>query len=85
MTTTNPIPAAGPRVAVVGGGIVGIILTLALSHRNVSVRLYEQAERFREVGAGIAFSASARRCSTSLTFTITMAGQHSLELLIAYL
>ncbi|KAL7622901.1 hypothetical protein AAE478_006580 [Parahypoxylon ruwenzoriense] len=53
---------AEPQIAIIGGGIVGVILALGLVRRKVSVRLYEQAAGFREVGAGIAFSACARRC-----------------------
>ncbi|KAK4110265.1 FAD/NAD(P)-binding domain-containing protein [Canariomyces notabilis] len=54
--------AAAPQIAIVGGGIVGVILALGLVRQNMSVRVYEQAAGFREVGAGIAFSACARRC-----------------------
>ncbi|UNI22110.1 Salicylate 1-monooxygenase [Purpureocillium takamizusanense] len=53
---------AKPHLAIVGGGIVGVILTLGLLRRKVSVRLYEQSTGFQEIGAGIAFSACARRC-----------------------
>jgi salicylate hydroxylase len=56
--------AAAPQIAIVGGGIVGVILALGLVRQNMSVRVYEQAAGFREVGAGIAFSACARRCSS---------------------
>lgn len=55
---------AEPRVAIVGGGIVGAILTLGLLRQNISVRVYERAGGFREIGAGMAFTAAARRCST---------------------
>ncbi|KAI5861145.1 FAD/NAD(P)-binding domain-containing protein [Durotheca rogersii] len=57
VTTAKP-----PQIAIVGGGIVGIILALGLTRQNIPVRVYEQARGFREVGAGIAFSACARRC-----------------------
>lgn len=55
---------AEPHIAIVGAGIVGVILALGLSRQKVSVRVYEQAAGFREIGAGIAFSACARRCSS---------------------
>lgn len=50
------------EIAVVGGGIVGLILTAGLVHRNIKVKLYEQARGFREIGAGIAFTANAIKC-----------------------
>lgn len=55
---------AEPHIAIVGGGIVGLMLALGLARQTISVRVYEQAAGFREIGAGIAFSASARRCSS---------------------
>ncbi|KAI1842509.1 hypothetical protein JX265_012679 [Neoarthrinium moseri] len=51
-----------PHIAIVGGGIVGVVLTLGLIKQAIPVQLYEQAQGFRELGAGIAFSACARRC-----------------------
>ncbi|KAF7596505.1 hypothetical protein BBP40_001377 [Aspergillus hancockii] len=53
---------AEPHIVIVGGGIVGVILALGLVRQKISVRVYEQAAGFREIGAGIAFSACARRC-----------------------
>lgn len=49
------------RVAIIGGGIVGLVLAAGLARRQVNVRLFEQAQGFREVGAGIAFNATAIR------------------------
>lgn len=48
-------------VALVGGGITGIALTIALLKRGIDVRLYEQAPQFTEIGAGIAFSPNAKQ------------------------
>ncbi|KAF5679761.1 salicylate 1-monooxygenase [Fusarium denticulatum] len=62
-----------PRIAIVGGGVVSIILTLGLIERNIPVRVYEQASGFREVGAGFAFSACARHCMNLLSPAITEA------------
>jgi salicylate hydroxylase len=53
-----------PRIAIVGGGVVSMILTFGLIQRKIPVRVYEQASGFREIGAGFAFSACARHCST---------------------
>jgi salicylate hydroxylase len=36
-----------------GGGIGGLIAAYALAHKGFPVRLFEQADEFREVGAGI--------------------------------
>lgn len=55
--------APKPQIAIVGGGIVSMMLTLVLIKQKIPVRVYEQASGFREVGAGIAFSACARHCS----------------------
>lgn len=57
MTTDN----AGIHVAIVGGGITGLILALGLQHRGVSYTLYERAPAFTEIGAGIGFSPNAER------------------------
>ena len=61
--------AAGPNatgnqlnVAIVGGGIVGCVTALGLLKRGISVTIYEQARSFREIGAGIAFSATPQKC-----------------------
>jgi 2-polyprenyl-6-methoxyphenol hydroxylase-like FAD-dependent oxidoreductase len=42
------------RVVIVGGGIGGLAAANALSQRGIDVRVYEQAERLAEVGAGVA-------------------------------
>jgi 2-polyprenyl-6-methoxyphenol hydroxylase-like FAD-dependent oxidoreductase len=63
MAIDNLARSSSPQIAIIGGGIVGVMLTLGLLRQNVSVRLYEQSGGFREIGAGIAFSACARRCS----------------------
>jgi 2-polyprenyl-6-methoxyphenol hydroxylase-like FAD-dependent oxidoreductase len=44
-----------------GGGIGGITTALALRQRGIECRLFEQAEAFRQVGAGIQISANATR------------------------
>ncbi|KAF7591626.1 hypothetical protein BBP40_001265 [Aspergillus hancockii] len=47
------------HVAVVGGGIAGLTLAIALYHRGIPVMIYEQAAAFGEVGAGVSFSPNA--------------------------
>lgn len=49
------------RIAIVGGGITGLTLALGLIRRGVSVCIYEQAQNFREIGAGIGFTPNAER------------------------
>ncbi|EAW07080.1 FAD binding domain protein, partial [Aspergillus clavatus NRRL 1] len=49
-------------VAIMGGGIVGLILALGLLRRGFTVKVYEQAQEFHEIGAGVAFTANAQRC-----------------------
>jgi 2-polyprenyl-6-methoxyphenol hydroxylase-like FAD-dependent oxidoreductase len=52
---------SGLRIAVVGGGIGGLVLALALRERGVGFAVYEQADELREVGAAVALSANATR------------------------
>ncbi|CAG9986792.1 unnamed protein product [Clonostachys byssicola] len=46
-------------IAIVGGGIAGLTLAIALHHRGVPFTLYEQAPAFGEIGAGVSFTPSA--------------------------
>ena len=48
-------------VLIVGGGLGGIATALSLRARGVPFELFEQAEAFREVGAGIQLSANVMR------------------------
>ncbi|OTA60079.1 FAD/NAD(P)-binding domain-containing protein [Hypoxylon sp. EC38] len=50
------------EIAIVGGGIIGLSLAAGLIKQNVKVKVYEQAKGFREIGAGMAFTANAIRC-----------------------
>ncbi|KAL0264700.1 hypothetical protein SLS55_000651 [Diplodia seriata] len=52
--------AAGPpskpfTVAIVGGGLGGVVLAIALLAQRVPVHIYEAAKGFGEIGAGVAF------------------------------
>ena len=58
------------RVAIIGGGIVGVATALGLARRNIAVRLYEQAANFREIGAGVAFTTNAQACMAELSPSI---------------
>ncbi len=47
------------EIAIVGGGIAGLTLAVALYHRGVKFTLYEQAAAFKEIGAGVSFTPNA--------------------------
>ncbi|MBZ8134638.1 FAD-dependent oxidoreductase [Afifella sp. IM 167] len=49
------------QVAVVGAGIAGLTVALALARADFDVTIYEKAERLEEVGAGIQLSPNASR------------------------
>lgn len=49
-------------VAIVGGGIIGVMTALGLLRRGMRVAIYERANDRHEVGAGFAFTRIAREC-----------------------
>ncbi|CAJ2506991.1 Uu.00g081770.m01.CDS01 [Anthostomella pinea] len=49
------------EIAIVGGGIAGITLAIALLKHNIPVQVYEQGHAFSEIGAGVAFGPNAVR------------------------
>jgi salicylate hydroxylase len=53
--------AQGLSVAVIGGGIGGLAAALSLLKAGFDVRVYEQADKLGEVGAGIQISPNASR------------------------
>lgn len=60
-TTANGTPQKSWDIAVVGGGIAGLTLTIALLHKGLTVTLYEAAHKFGEIGAGVSFGPNACR------------------------
>lgn len=54
------------RIAISGAGIGGLTAALALLQRGFQVAVYEQAQAFGEVGAGIQLSANGTRCLFAL-------------------
>ncbi|KAL4758587.1 uncharacterized protein BDW70DRAFT_152396 [Aspergillus foveolatus] len=66
-------PGEPVQVAIIGGGIVGVVLAVGLTRQNVKVRLFEQSQGFREIGAGIAFTANAIRCMEQIDPAIVTA------------
>jgi salicylate hydroxylase len=61
------------RVAVIGGGIGGLAAALSLIEAGFDVHVYERAEAFREVGAGIQISVNASRILHGLGFAEALA------------
>ena len=56
------VPGVGPlRIAIVGGGIGGLTLAIALRQRGLAADVYEQAPALAEIGAAVALSANATR------------------------
>ena len=55
---TQP-PSKPFNIAIVGGGIAGLTLTLALLKQRIPVTLYESAPQFGEIGAGVSFGPNA--------------------------
>lgn len=62
------------RIAIIGGGLGGVVLAIGLLKHGVNVKIYETAKAFGEVGAGIAFSPNS----------VYALGMTSPELLEAY-
>ncbi|GAM83866.1 hypothetical protein ANO11243_018560 [Dothideomycetidae sp. 11243] len=60
MADSTPNARIG-RLAIVGGGISGVSLALALIQRGIHVQIYEQSRHFAEIGAGLAFNDAAVR------------------------
>jgi len=48
-------------IAIVGGGISGVTLGIALIQRGIKVQIFEQAKHFGEIGAGVAFNPASTR------------------------
>ncbi|KAI1364072.1 hypothetical protein F5Y08DRAFT_353770 [Xylaria arbuscula] len=72
-STNSSSTGAEPEIIIVGGGIIGLVLTIGLLRVGVKVKVYEQAQSFREIGAGIAFTANAIRCMNLIDQSIPVA------------
>src|SRR5215213_2404741 len=51
----------GLRIAIIGGGIGGLTLALALRQRGLAAEVFEQAPELAEIGAAVALSANSTR------------------------
>lgn len=54
------------RVAIIGGGIGGLVAARAMCRRGVEVVVYEAAPELREIGAGVALGPNAMKVLRSL-------------------
>lgn len=52
-------PAKPFEIAIIGGGIAGLMLAIALHRRHIRCTIYEQAAEFGEIGAGVSISRNA--------------------------
>src|SRR6185295_14765424 len=68
-------------IAVVGGGIGGLTLALALHQRGILCRVYESAPEVRELGVGITLLPHAMRemAALGLAETLTQRGIETRE------
>ncbi|KAE8368984.1 hypothetical protein BDV27DRAFT_141525 [Aspergillus caelatus] len=73
MIVPTPEMATTPEIAIVGGGIVGLVLAAGLTRRGVQVKLYEQARNFREIGAGIGFTKNTVGCMEKINPAVVTA------------
>ena len=62
-------------IAIVGGGIGGLTLALALHQRGLACRVYESAPEVRELGVGITLLPHAMRVLTALGLGESLASQ----------
>lgn len=63
------------RIAIIGAGIAGITLALALSERNPNLHLtiYESRHRFSELSTGVGFGPNAIQAMNLISLNITAA------------
>ena len=61
------------EIAIIGGGIVGLVLAAGLIRQKVRVEVFEQARNFREIGAGIGFTARTVECMERINPAIVTA------------
>jgi salicylate hydroxylase len=55
------VDSPNPRIAIVGAGIGGLTLSIALRQRGLAPDIFEQAHELAEIGAAVALSANATR------------------------
>lgn len=65
-TFNSDSDASSLEVAIVGGGIIGVMIALGLRRRGIKAVIYERASSWPEVSAGFAFTAAGRECMQQL-------------------
>lgn len=48
-----------PCIAIIGGGLAGLTLSIGLTRHGIKHKIYEAASTFAEIGAGIAMGPNA--------------------------
>ncbi|KAF5553670.1 salicylate hydroxylase [Fusarium mexicanum] len=48
------------QIAIIGGGIAGIVLAISLLKRDIPCKIYERAHAFSDIGAGLGISPNAQ-------------------------
>ncbi|KAG6361744.1 hypothetical protein INS49_009972 [Diaporthe citri] len=66
MTAAPDVNKPRLEVAIVGGGIIGLMTALGLLRRGMHVKIYERAAAWHEIGAGFGFTGVARECMQRL-------------------
>ncbi|KAL5342470.1 hypothetical protein BJX70DRAFT_355896 [Aspergillus crustosus] len=59
-STSNNAQGHPLSVAIIGGGIIGVITAIGLRRRNIPFRIYERSQTWSEISAGFSFTAAAR-------------------------
>ena len=83
-SSQNPTGAKTLRVAIIGGGIGGLTLALALRKRGMAADVYEQAPELTEIGAAVALSANSTRELERLGFLERLAAVSTLPTQLIY-
>ena len=54
------------KFAIIGGGIGGLTLAIAMQRKGMDVKVFESAPQFKPLGAGIALAANAIKGFTEI-------------------
>ncbi|KAL0951681.1 hypothetical protein HGRIS_008360 [Hohenbuehelia grisea] len=63
---TSTMPTKDFKVAIVGGGMCGLLCAYGLGRRGIQVDVFESAPQFGEVGAGVGLGPNAVRALTRM-------------------
>ncbi|KAL9091465.1 MAG: hypothetical protein Q9165_004851 [Trypethelium subeluteriae] len=79
MGPTSTVETSSRRIldiAIVGGGIAGLMAAIGLLKHNIKPTIYESAHHFGEIGAGVAFGTNAVRSMAMIDPAIKEAFEH---------